>query len=104
MSDGPASQIDRCISRVVQLDEIVGVRRATIAATAVDLVDDDIGAVRGCGCSRCDDGHGACCQRDCERGTEALAGSGHGNLSGNSRKTVDSKNKLTALLRLRSVR
>ena len=51
----PAFEIDLLVSRVVQLDEIVGVRRTLISATAVDLVDDDIGTVGGCRCSRGDD-------------------------------------------------
>ena len=94
----PAFEIDLLVSRVVQLDEIVGVRRTLVSATAVDLVDDDIGAVRGCRRSRGDYGHGACGQRDCERGTEALAGSGHGDLSGETEgKLGNSKIKLTAL-------
>ena len=66
--DLPPGDIDRLVGRVEQLYEVVGKYGVVVTATAVDLVDDDVGAVSGCGCSRRDDGNGACSERDRKRG------------------------------------
>ena len=96
----PTADVNLSVGRVVKLNEIVVELAACVAATAVHLVDDDVGAVHRCIGSRCDDGDGTCCQRDCERGAEALAGSGHGYLSETQGETVDGKNKLAVFLSL----
>ena len=46
----PAGQIDVVIGRVVQLNEVIGVGGALVAATAVDLGDDDVVAGRSGRC------------------------------------------------------
>ena len=53
--DRPAGDVDGLVGRVVKLDEVLLKRCTLVTATAVDLVDDDIGTVGGCRCSRGDD-------------------------------------------------